>query len=197
MVGSSEGSALANGSLPSSPPTRYVGGRIGWSGSALTVGIAAAQRKYALQTPVGTIGLLTFIPAAVAQPGDTQKNYNGYVTYKFAYATLSASYDQERLRDLRENVSTIGAIVPIGLTEIHAGYERSTLKNSTGPGSSNTVDQIKLGAVYNASKRTAVYTTLTRLDNKDQSRLTLSGNAAPTTPGGHSQGMEIGLRHFF
>ena len=197
MVSAAEGVANSGPLAPSVPPARYVGARLGWAGSGLTVAIAAGQRRYALATTVGSVGLAAFVPAMVAQPGDTQKIYNGYVAYKLPLATLMASFDRSQLRGARETVATLGAVVPIGVAEIHVGYDRSTLRNAAGAGSSNTVDQIKLGGVYNLSKRTALYTTTTRLDNKDRSTLTLSGNAGPTTPGGSSRAIEFGLRHFF
>jgi predicted porin len=180
-------------------PARYIGGRIGYASGPFDFGIAAAERRYAITTVVGTIPgfLVGVIPGAVAQPGDTQKTYNGWGSWKFSFATITGSWDREELRDVREDIGTIGAVIPIGLAEIHVSYDRSTLKNAVASGSSNTVDQFALGGAYNASKRTAIYATFARLNNKDQSRLTLFGNAGLTTPGGHSQGFEFGLRHFF
>jgi predicted porin len=180
-------------------PARYIGGRIGYASGPFDFGIAGAQRRYAITTVVGTIPgfLVGVIPGAIAQPGDTQKTYNGWGSWKFSFATFTASWDREELRDVREDIGTLGAVIPIGVGEIHVSYDRSTLKNSIASGSTNTVDQFALGGAYNASKRTAIYATFARLNNKDQSRLTLFGNAGLTTPGGHSQGFEFGLRHFF
>ena len=57
-------------------------------------------------------------------------------------------------------------MVPIGQGEIHAGYDRSKLSGSLGSlGVDNKVDQLKAGYVYNLSKRTALYTNVSRLKN--------------------------------
>ena len=91
-------------------------------------------------------------------------------------------------------------MVPLGQGEIHAGYDRSKLKNSVA-NNSNTVSQYKIGYVYNLSKRTAVYSTFSRLTNGNNlSANSVSGGTSQTaapTAGGKSSGAEFGLRHFF
>ena len=191
--------SAAEGGTSGDRPTRYVGGRIGFAQGPYDFGIAAAERRYAVTTVVGTIPgfLVGVIPGQIAQPGDTQKTYNAWGSWKFSFMTITGSYDREELRGAKETVGTVGAVIPIGLAEIHVSYDRSELKNSIATGAANTVDQFAIGAAYNASKRTAIYATYARLQNKDKSTLTLFGNAGQTTPGGHSQGLEFGLRHFF
>jgi predicted porin len=54
--------------------------------------------------------------------------------------------------------------------------------------------------VYNLSKRTAVYTNVSRLSNGNASRLSVAGGSSITaapTAGGKSTGAEFGVRHFF
>ena len=90
-------------------------------------------------------------------------------------------------------------MVPLGQGEIHAGYDRSKLKNSIA-NNSNTVSQYKIGYVYNLSKRTAVYSTYSRVTNGNLSQNSVAGGSAQTaapTAGGKSTGAEFGLRHFF
>ena len=90
-------------------------------------------------------------------------------------------------------------MAPLGQGEIHAGYDRSKLNGRPAPlSSSSTVDQIKVGYVYNLSKRTAVYTTVSRLNNKGDTNLTLPGASGQiTAASGKSTGAEFGVRHFF
>ncbi|MEO5698687.1 MAG: porin, partial [Burkholderiaceae bacterium] len=64
-------------------------------------------------------------------------------------------------------------------------------------GGDSKVNQIALGYVYNLSKRTAVYTTVSRLDNKDNTTKAIAGGNAGITAGGKSTAAEFGIRHFF
>ena len=57
--------------------------------------------------------------------------------------------------------------------------------------------QLGLGYVYNFSKRTALYATASRINNKGAAALSVPGGVAPPTPGGASSGYEAGLRHSF
>jgi predicted porin len=60
----------------------------------------------------------------------------------------------------------------------------------------NDANQIALGYIYNLSKRTALYTTVSRVDNKGNTTY-----AVASTPvllaGEKSTGVEVGLRHSF
>ena len=67
------------------------------------------------------------------------------------------------------------------------------------PGSADA-NQIALGYVYNLSKRTALYATGSRIDNKGgQAFSTATGSSSPGGPtaGGKSTGLEGGIRHLF
>lgn len=187
MVAASEGGTTAD------RPARYVGARLGYGAGPFEIAFSAAEQRFAGAFTAGTNGLSA---AANLVPGDKQKTYNLAGSWDFGVAKIKGYFDRESVGTFRENVASVSAIIPLGVSEIHAGYERSTLKNSAAS-VSTTVDLIKASYVYNLSKRTAVYGTVSRLDNKDGTRLTLPGNAGPTTVGGKSQGAEVGLRHFF
>lgn len=191
MVAASEGGTAGD------KPTRYIGGRLGYASGPLDLSVGVAQRKFGASANQGSIGLTGANVGAVAVAGDMQRTYIVGGSWRFSAVKLYGWFDRDELRTVKENAAGIGASIPIGVAEIHMGYERSSLKNATAPGSSNAVDQISLGGVYNLSKRTALYGTFSRLDNKDASRLTLLGATGQTLAGGKSQGAEFGLRHFF
>jgi len=56
--------------------------------------------------------------------------------------------------------------------------------------------QIAVGAVYDLSKRTALYATYARLNNKDGWANTV-GSAATSAGGKDSRGFDLGIRHSF
>ena len=171
-------------------PGRYLGGRIGFAAGPFDIAGAYGQQR--------NDGL----PGA-----PSQKTYNIGGSYDLGVVKLMGYYDRDTLSytgfDKKEDRFSLSAVVPIGQGEIHAGYEASKLKNSLA-GSSTKVDQFAIGYVYNLSKRTAVYATAARLNNKNGTANSVasgtSQTAAPSgTPGSSlkSTGTEFGLRHFF
>lgn len=189
--------SAAEGGTSGDKPTRYIGARIGYKAGPLDVSVAGSQRRFAATANQGSVGLTGANVAATAQIGDLQHTYDLGASWDFGVFKLTGSLDRESLRSVHETVGEIGAVVPFGTSQIRASYSRGQLKNATAPNSSTTVEQVTLGYVYNLSKRTAVYSTVARLNNKNGSRLTLPSASGQTTAGGKSQGAEFGLRHFF
>ena len=195
-------------------PARYIGGRVGFAAGPFDIAVAASQERFSTAFQTGSVGLTGANPqpgtlfnlagAAIGGPGfaaagNTQKTYNVGGSFDLGVVKLLGYYNRDTLNNLKEDMFSFSAVVPLGQGEIHAGYDMGKLKGlSAANGSSSKADQIKLGYVYNLSKRTAVYTTVSRLDNKDRTRLTLPGSlGGQTTAGGKSQGAEFGVRHFF
>jgi predicted porin len=130
-------------------------------------------------------------------------NFGG--SYAFSVARLMVQYHREELPTAphpTEKRYLLGAVVPVGLGEIHATYIRSDLA-----GSSDDATQISLGYVHNLSKRTALYGTFAHISNKGAAQFSVTGGATPGTvgsaspggpiPGGTSRGAEFGIRHLF
>ena len=183
MVAAGEGGASGD------RPGRHIGARFGYAAGSLDIGVAASQQRFAVTTPIVPTG------GVIASAGSTQKTWNVGGSYDFGPVKLMGYFDRETLLGHNENTWSLSGIVPFGQSEIHAGYDRSRLKLASG--TSTTVDQFKATYVYNLSKRTAIFATVARLDNKDASRVTLPGAAGPTSVSGQSTGAEFGLRHFF
>ncbi len=184
-------------------PGRHISARLGYAAGPINVAIAAGQQKFAVAyAGIGVSGippvLNNGLPVA-ATAGSTQKTFNVGGSYDFGVLKLLAFYDREQLADRRENLYSVSAVVPIGLGEVRVAYDRSKLTPGA-PNSllaSSSVDQFALGYVYNLSKRTALYTTVSVLSNKDATTATLPGSAGKAPPGGKSKGAEFGMRHFF
>ncbi|MNH31143.1 hypothetical protein D3C79_914790 [compost metagenome] len=109
-----------------------------------------------------------------------------------------------------------GVNVPVGPGNIRASIARVKFKNGNGlPGSDAAVSKLALGYVHNLSKRTALYTTVTRIDIKNGRNnpsvmgvtpLVLSVPAIFPQPGYQTtngmeprsaMGFDIGIRHTF
>ena len=180
MAAASEGGSGPSlyGTTVGANPGRYIGGRVGFAAGPFDIAAAYGQQRY--------------------QSGAAdQKTWNIGGSYDLGVVKLMGYFDRETVGSFRENRFSFSGVVPMGQGEIHAGYDRSKL---TGGGLDNKVDQFKLGYVYNLSKRTALYTTVSRVSNGSASRLGVAGGSSITaapTAGGKSQGAEFGVRHFF
>jgi predicted porin len=183
--------AAAEGGSTADRAGRYLGGRLGFAAGPFDIAGAYAETKFRANQAIGAAG---GIPV-VAFAGDTQKTWNIGGSWDFGFAKLLGYYDHEKLPDSKEDVYSISGVMPFGQAEVHLGYDRSKLKVD-GLGSTS-VDQFKATLQYNVSKRTALYTTISQLNNKDDTRLSLPGAAGLPTVGDHSKGWEIGVRHFF
>jgi predicted porin len=178
MVGASE-NAQTN-------PGRYVGGRVGFAAGPFDVAVAAAEQR---------------LDALAGHPQEKLYNIGG--SYDLSVVKLMGYFHRETLSfgavDKKENRFSLSAVVPVGQGEIHVGYDNSKLTNS---GVSTKIDQFKAGYVYNLSKRTALYSTASRLSNKNGTLAAIAGGnpfGSNGTVGSSpkSTGFEAGLRHFF
>ena len=165
-------------------PGRYVGGRVGFAAGPFDIAGAYAQQRFASGAP-------------------DQKTYNIGGSYDLGVVKLLGYFDRDTAAALKENRFSLSAVVPIGQSEIHVGYEASKLTGAAG--GDRKIDQFAVGYVYNLSKRTALYATAARVNNKNGTANSVSGGSSqtaapvPSTPGGSakSTGAEFGLRHFF
>ncbi len=175
---------------------RYIGGRLGFAAGPFDVAFSAAtQRTQTYNYTLANQGV-------VATTTGVQDSYNLGGSYDFGVLKVEGYVDREKINALKETRGNLSVIVPIGLSEIHLAYNRSKLTNGLGTAGdyTNSIWMANVTYVYNLSKRTAVYGTLSDLDNGNHSRLAIAGGtsitAAPTI-GGVSKGFEAGIRHFF
>lgn len=118
-------------------------------------------------------------------------------SYDFGVAKLMSHYYRDELVGLRENRFLIGASVPMGVGEIRASYVRSDAKGGTAAYNGSDASQLAIGYIHNLSKRTALYSTYSRISNKGAATFAIAGGRAGMPAGGSSSGLETGLRHSF
>ncbi len=159
-------------------PGKYVGGRVGFAAGPFDIAAATASQD-------------------VIAGGATKFDFfNVAGSYDFGVAKLMFQYNNEQLKGLTVEKETrwlVGAVVPMGQGEIHASYsmtDETTALNRDG-------SQFAVGYVYNLSKRTALYSTVSMISNKNNGAFAVGGGAATTATGKNSSGGEVGMRHFF
>jgi predicted porin len=130
-------------------------------------------------------------------------------SYDFGVAKLLGQYgrftlDRAAFGSSAQHNLLVGATVPLGLGTVKVSYNRTRISGvDTGVvGLGNgTAHMLAGGYVYDLSKRTALYTTYSRIDNGGLTQFTVGGQQnGPSTNGATgrtSSGYEIGVRHRF
>jgi predicted porin len=192
--------------LNNSRAGRYVGGRVGYANRRLDVATA--------------YGSTTIADAFYAGLTTNLNTFNIGASYDFGPVKLSGEYSMVKRDTQNDGFVPIGAFnadpsgrgwllgaaVPVGPGLIRLAYsavqiDRKVLQSGNDP----KADKVALGYVYNLSKRTALYTTLARINNKNGYDLILGGpnfvSKVTGVPGVYtpksSTGYDFGLRHAF
>ncbi|WP_246312262.1 porin [Pseudaquabacterium terrae] len=164
---------------------KYMGGRVAYGAGPLDVSLAYGQ--------------------TTVTPSAGEDKYKFVVlggSYDFGVAKLTGYVSQAEFANLEMQVANIGVQVPLGQGILRASYIRADASGRTAAGANtenNDANQIALGYVYNLSKRTALYTTVARVNNKAGATFVVSGGPALPSPnnGKDSTGVDFGLRHSF
>jgi len=129
-------------------------------------------------------------------------NWNIGGAWNFGFMKLSAFYSQIEISgsvggvgfaDRGQENWYIGASVPFGQANFKISWGQA---DGTGASNQRGAKQWAIGGDYNLSKRTAVYLTLSSINNNDASAFRVA-TTSPLTAGQNSQGGEIGIRHSF
>ena len=160
---------------------KYIGGRIGYAAGPIDVAVA-----------VGNTDLAS---------GTDYKQSNVMFNYDFGAAKLHSFYDVKKWGARQQKVLSLGATVPMGggvFKLALANADRSGGAVGSGFGSADDSRLMAVGYVYNLSKRSALYTTYSRVTNKGAARSSVLYTAPAAMLGGQtSTGLELGVVHRF
>ena len=118
----------------------------------------------------------------------------GFGAFDAGVVKVTVAYDKKDI-DAAKDATTIGVAVaaPLGPITLSAGYAQAkNTKFSAGPKSDNA-DLYNVQAVYDLSKRTALYAFYTGVSNKEDSQLGFNGPAVDKK----SDLFQLGVRHRF
>jgi predicted porin len=165
---------------------KYYGGRIGYAAGPLDV-----SASYGQTTVTPLVG-----------SDDKYKIGSVGAAYDFKVVKLTGYVSQVKYTDQKVTIANIGAQVPVGPGAIRANYVNANASGHTGTGASiedNDASQFAIGYLYDFSKRTTVYTTVARINNKNGANYVVDSNPALPSPnnGKDSTGFEVGIRHRF
>ena len=166
---------------------RYVGGYVAYDNGPLSLAASYDQRDLLVNGLVAGSAVLD------------RDTFTLGGSYNLNVVKLNAIVQQSKYKALGEsekvNAYALGASAPVGAGEVklqYALYDQKAIDSKA--------HHISLGYVHNLSKRTAVYGTVSYMDNKDDSNLGLQAkNLSTGGPGrGESQtGVQVGIRHAF
>ena len=152
----------------------YAGLRVGYAAGPLNVAIAHGRTSLA--------------------SGDVSTT-NAGLAYDFGVAKPLLQLFQDRKEGVaapsRSSGFLVGAQFPVGPGYIPVSYSR--IKDNAAV--ERKANQVAVGYVYNLSKRTAVYTTFSRISNSGGAAL--SGGGVPGVANAAWRGTDIGIRHSF
>ena len=174
MVAAGEGGTAANGQH------KVIGARLGWASKSFGVSAATTHTENNLTASD------KFKDHAIGGQADI-----GVVRLSAAYRVFDqAAAEQTNM--------LLGVTVPIGLGELKLSWVRADLDGQVGTTAiaANDAQQWGVGFVYWLSKRSNLYATMARIDNKGVAAFVIPGGS-PITAGGKSTGAEIGMRHSF
>ncbi len=169
---------------------KYFGGRLGYAGGPVNVAVA-----YGKTDKTGTM-----------IDDYTDINFGG--SFNMGFMTLMGTYSKRDYSTADQKNIMVGLTVPFGQSTLKASYN-----TASGSAQSLEAKQIAFGYQYDLSKRTAIYATVSSLNN-DGSRasgavftvgqgnpMTANGGAVstinPLIGGQSSKGYNLGVRHSF
>ncbi|MBL8353076.1 MAG: porin [Burkholderiaceae bacterium] len=175
MVAAGEGGSAAGGAH------KLSGARLGWSSGAYGVVAATSRTTNDITGPSNKFT-------------DTVVGGNA----EFGSLKLAAAWRQFKVTTSKQTNTLLSAVYTMGLNEFKASYLIGNLSGQVGKANidANDATQLGLGYVYHLSKRSALYTTFSRIDNDGQANFVIPGG--PTLVAGRkSTGYEAGVRHSF
>ena len=166
------------------PGGKYKAGRVGYAAGPIFVAAAMGVTQTATK--------------------DDYKLTNVAASYDLGVAKLFALGNVQKWGNLEQKLLGVGAHVPVGNFLLRGSYVRVDQSGRTAAGVStnaNDANLVALGGVYHLSKRTSLYSTVSRITNKGTAAFSVSGAAgivpAAAATGKKSSGYEFGLRHGF
>ena len=163
---------------------KYIGGRIGYA--AGPVNVAAA---YGRNDRTGTMV-------------DDYSDMNLGGSFNVGFMTIMGNVSKREYGRAEQKTALIGATVPLGAGTFKASYVKSSGDSpNTALTQQYDATQMAVGFVYDLSKRTALYTHASRVNNDGNAtngaNFVIPGGPAGMGRGQTSTGYEFGIRHSF
>ena len=156
----------------------YLGARLGYRNGPLDTAVGFAKGR----------------GASADQDAD---QFNIFASYDLGVVKPFIGFNQEKNKaavEVKYQSYLLGLTAPVGPGTVRVSYNDVDLKNSA-----DDAQKFAIGYVYDLSKRTAVYGTVSFLKNKGASAVSLAGNGLSLggASGENQTGYQVGIRHAF
>ncbi|MDM0105743.1 porin [Variovorax sp. J22R24] len=181
---------------------RYIGGRIGYATGPVDVALAYGESTIASDFSAGLNTTLNTWNLGASYDLNVVKLFGEYSDNKVKSNSSNPAFDLN-LPEPGFRGGLLGVSVPVGPGLIRASYSAVRYRNTVDSGYEPKADKLAIGYVHNLSKRTALYTTVARVNNKNGAELAVGGPGFITGIGNipltakTSTGYDIGMRHSF
>lgn len=121
-------------------------------------------------------------------------------SYDFGVAKVNLLLSQIKFAQFKQSIVTVGAIVPVTANGFFTAQFSKAATNSAADASALTAGDAKfytIGYQHNLSKRTALYTDASIVDNSGRAAFRVQTNAVTAAQGGKSGGLDVGIKHSF
>lgn len=178
MMSAGEGGTTVTGQ------NKYTGLRLGYTRGEFSISATASRTENNLTAASGGHAFTDRVVAG---------------SYDFHVVQVSLALRQFRQLNAKQTNTLLGLWVPLGQGTVKLSWNRTNLAGKVGATSidANDAQQFALGYVYDLSKRSALYTTASFIDNKGAATFVVPGGPAGLAGGGSSKGFEVGMRHSF
>ncbi len=166
-VSAGEGGAVGN---------KNMGGRIGYKAGALNVAGGYSTTKAA---------------------GADYDVYNIGASYDLGSFKLAGMFVQSEYGQHQQQLWNGSVSMPLGAGSVWVSGTYATYDRGNAKALSGDTGIAAVGYIHNLSKRTALYTTLSYLENGGGANFSLNGNAPAVTSSGRSGGFDVGVKHSF
>lgn len=175
LVAAAEGGAAAD--------NKTMGGRIGWAGGPVSLSAA-----HTITENGGT-----------AAAGSKFKDTAIGGTVNIRPVRVNLAWRQFKQASAKQTNLLLSGVLTLGQADIKASLLKINMAGRVGTTAidANDAQQLGLGAVYNLSKRTALYATYSRINNDGAATFQVPGGPTGLVGGKGSTGYEAGLRHNF
>lgn len=170
--------AAGEGAGASAGQHAYRGGRLGYGVGAVSVSGAVSSTRNSITS------------------GAQFKDASYGVLYSIDGLRLTAAVRRMRFREAKQSTVIVGMTMRAGPGDIKLSVSRAEMSGVVGGSrlDGGNATQIAAGYVYNLSKKTALYATVSRIRNAGASVFTVPGGPASALPGRSSTGAELGIR---
>lgn len=180
---------------------RYAGGRVGYASGPINMAVAYSESRgpQYVTTPASPIGGAS----AVAGSSVVYKEFNIGGSYLVSGSKLMArtGFNKSEIPGSQSNYWLLGASIVVGEGSIPISYASVKAKDAFNSGAS----QFAVGYVYNLSKRTAIYTTVSKITSRNGGVYSFmgangggnSGFSVGSVAGQNGSGFDFGVRTSF